>query len=238
LTKPVFSPKIIGIIRDQFDYFEREKISMQALVEGVHYFHNVGFKQQEALFERLSHGQNPEACFITCSDSRIDPTLITNSQPGQLFIVRNAGNIVPCYGTANNGELAAIEFAVIGLGVKDIIICGHTQCGAMKGVLNPEAVKSMPSVADWLKHADSTAEIMKDHYSHLSGEDLYTATAEENVLVQLEHIRTLPVLASRVSRGLVNLHAWMYKFETGEIFAYEGDKKQFIKIQAGMPAAA
>jgi carbonic anhydrase len=211
---------------------------MQTLVEGVHYFHNVGFKQQKELFERLAKGQNPEACFITCSDSRIDPTLITNSKPGQLFVVRNAGNIVPCYGTANNGELAAIEFAVIGLGVKDIIICGHTQCGAMKGVLDPDIVKTMPSVREWLKHADSTAEIMKDHYNHLEGDALFTATAEENVLVQLEHIRTLPVLASRVSRGLVNLHAWMYKFETGEIFAYDSDIKQFAKMEAGLPVAA
>jgi carbonic anhydrase len=211
---------------------------MQTLVEGVHYFHNIGFKQQKELFERLAKGQNPEACFITCSDSRVDPMLITNAQPGQLFVVRNAGNIVPCHGTANNGELAAIEFAVVGLGVKDIIICGHTQCGAMKGLLSPDAVKTMPSVAEWLKHAESTAEIIKDHYQHLEGDDLVTATAEENVLVQLEHVRTLPVLASRVSRGLVNLHAWMYKFETGEIFAYDAEKKQFLKMEASLPVVA
>jgi carbonic anhydrase len=210
---------------------------MQTLVEGVHYFHNIGFKQQKELFGRLSQGQNPEACFITCSDSRIDPTLITNAQPGQLFIVRNAGNIIPCYGTPNNSALAAIEFAVIGLGVKDIIVCGHTQCGAMKGILDPESVKEMPTLAEWLRHADSTAEIIKDHYQHLEGDALVTATAEENTLVQLEHVRTLPVLASRVPRGLVNLHAWMYKFETGEIFAYDADTKQFLKIESGLPIA-
>jgi carbonic anhydrase len=206
---------------------------MQRLVEGVHYFQNVGFAQQRELFERLAAGQNPEACFVTCSDSRIDPNLITNAHPGQLFIIRNAGNIVPCFGTVNNGELAAIEFAVLALGVKDIIICGHSDCGAMKGVLKPESLDGMASVKDWLRHAGATAEIIKDHYGHLSGEDLVTATAEENVLVQMEHIRTLPCVASRLSRGGLNLHGWMYKFETGEVFAYDGKKGQFAKIELG-----
>ena len=203
---------------------------MQTLIEGVHYFQNVGFTQQKDLFERLASGQSPEACFITCSDSRIDPNLITNAKPGQLFIVRNAGNVIPCYGTSNNGELAAVEFAVAVLGVKDIIVCGHTHCGAIKGVLNPESVASLPSLKGWLRHCDATAEIVKDHYGHLSGDELYTVAAEENVLVQLEHLRTLPIVASRVSRGLVNLHGWMYKIETGEVFAYDSHLGQFAKI--------
>ena len=203
---------------------------MQKLIDGVHYFQNVGFRQQQELFERLAGGQNPEACFITCSDSRIDPNLITNAKPGQLFIVRNAGNVIPCYGTQNNGELAAVEFAVAVLGVKDIIVCGHTHCGAMKGVLNPDSLASLPTLKSWLSHCDSTAEIIKDHYSHLAGEELYTATAEENVLVQLEHLRTLPIIASRASRGLINLHGWMYKFETGEVFVYDSVVGQFAKL--------
>ena len=203
---------------------------MQKLIDGVHYFQNVGFRQQQELFERLAGGQNPEACFITCADSRIDPNLITNAKPGQLFIVRNAGNVIPCYGTSNNGELAAVEFAVGVLGVKDIIVCGHTHCGAMKGVLNPDSLSSLPTLKEWLRHCDSTAEIIKDHYTHLSGEELYTATAEENVLVQLEHLRTLPIIASRASRGQINLHGWMYKFETGEVFVYDSAIGQFAKL--------
>ena len=203
---------------------------MQKLIDGVHYFQNVGFAKQRELFERLEGGQNPEACFITCSDSRIDPNLITNARPGQLFIVRNAGNVIPCYGTQNNGELAAVEFAVGVLGVKDIIVCGHTHCGAMKGVLNPESLGGLPSLRSWLHHCDATAEIIKDHYSHLSGEELYTVTAEENVLVQLEHLRTLPIIASRASRGLINLHGWMYKIETGEVFVYDSTLGQFENL--------
>lgn len=205
---------------------------MQKLIDGVHYFQNVGFVQQKELFERLASGQSPEACFITCSDSRIDPNLITNASPGQLFIVRNAGNVIPCYGTENNGELAAVEFAVGVLGVKDIIVCGHTHCGAMKGVLNPESLSDLPTLKRWLGHCDATAQILHDHYGHLSGEDLYTAAAEENVLVQLEHLRTLPIVASRASRGLVNLHGWMYKLETGAIFVYDSTTGQFEGLTA------
>ena len=205
---------------------------MQHLIEGVHYFQNVGFKQQKELFERLAEGQTPQVCFITCSDSRIDPNLITNAKPGQLFIVRNPGNVVPCYGTANNSAMAAVEFAVAMLGVKDIIVCGHTHCGAISGLLQPEKIANLRSLKEWLIHCDSTLEIIKDHYSHLHGDDLYTVASEENVLVQLEHLRSLPVIASRLTRGLINLHAWMYKIETGEMFVYESTESQFKKMQA------
>lgn len=200
---------------------------MLDLIKGVHHFQNVGFQQQKNLFERLAEGQNPEVCFITCSDSRIDPNLITNAKPGQLFIVRNPGNIVPCYGTANNSALAAVEFAVEVLGVKDVIVCGHTHCGAMSALFQPDAYKNLRCLNEWMIHCDATAQILKDHYSNLSGEDLLTVASEENVLVQLEHLRTLPAIASRVSRGLVHLHAWMYKIETGEMFVYESAEGQF-----------
>lgn len=205
---------------------------MHDLIKGVHYFQNVGFKQQKELFERLAGGQNPEACFITCSDSRIDPNLITNASPGQMFIVRNPGNVVPCYGTANNSAMAAVEFAVSVLGVKDVIVCGHTHCGAMASLFHPESISHLRSLKEWMLHCDATTEIIRDHYSHLEGDDLYTIASEENVLVQLEHLRTLPAIASRLSRGLINLHAWMYKIETGEMFVYESNEGQFKKMQA------
>jgi carbonic anhydrase len=205
---------------------------MQALIDGVHFFQNVGFAQHRELFVRLAKGQKPVACFITCSDSRIDPNLITNAEPGQLFILRNVGNLIPCYGTSNNGEMAAIEFAIVKLGIRDVIVCGHTCCGAMKALLSPEDVSQAPSVAEWLRHADATTTIMHEHYGHLTDDALVTATAEENVLVQLEHVRTLPVVAARLSRGLLNLHGWMYKIETGEIFAYDAQSRQFLPFAA------
>ena len=110
---------------------------MQKLIHGLHHFQTALFGSQRELFERLAEGQSPEVLFITCSDSRINPNLLTQTEPGELFILRNAGNIVPPYGAVQGGEAATIEFAVAGLGVKDIIVCGHSHCGAMKGLLEP-----------------------------------------------------------------------------------------------------
>lgn len=205
---------------------------MQKLIQGIHDFQSTDFQPMQELFEQLAKGQNPETLFITCSDSRIDPNLLTRSKPGELFILRNAGNIVPPHGAANGGEAATIEFAVAGLGVKHIIICGHSHCGAMKGLLQPEMVAPLPAVASWLSHAETTKRIVGENYQHLSGDRLVTATVEENVLVQLENLRTLPSVASRLVKGDLHLHGWVYKIETGEVFAYEPSTGQFVQIAA------
>jgi carbonic anhydrase len=209
---------------------------MQKLVEGIHHFVSNEFAQQRDLFDRLAKAQSPQACFITCSDSRIDPNLITSTSPGDLFVVRNPGNIVPPIGTSNNGEASAVEYAVVALGVKDVIVCGHTGCGAMKGLLNPKSLKELPLTRAWLKYAGATSQIVRENYSHLSGDDLITATAEENVLVQLEHLHTLPVIAARLGRGAIRLHAWMYKLATGQMFAYDSDERQFRAFATDSPA--
>lgn len=203
---------------------------MQKLIQGIHEFREQDFRPLQGLFEELAKGQNPETLFITCSDSRIDPNLLTRSKPGDLFILRNAGNIVPPHGAVNGGEAATIEFAVAALGVKDIIICGHSHCGAMKGLLQPELVASLPSVSSWLTHAESTRRIVRENYAQLDGDLLVTATVEENVLVQLENLRTLPSVASRLVRGDLHLHGWVYKIETGEVFAYDTKGGQFVPL--------
>ncbi len=184
----------------------------------------------QEFFERLSEGQSPETLFITCSDSRIDPNLLTRSKPGELFILRNAGNIVPPHGAANGGEAATIEFAVAALGVKDIIICGHSHCGAMRGLLEPSSVANLPAVSSWLSHAETTRRIVQDNYQHLHDDKLLTATVEENVLVQLENLRTLPAVASRIVRGDLRLHGWVYKIETGEVFGYQPQSGQYVPV--------
>lgn len=204
---------------------------MQKLVDGIHHFASNEFSQQRELFDKLSKSQQPQACFITCSDSRIDPNLITTTDPGDLFVVRNPGNIVPPIGTSNNGEASAVEYAIVALGVRDIIVCGHTGCGAMKGLLNPASLKELPLTRSWLKYASATRQIIRENYSHLSGEALLTATAEENVLVQLEHLHTLPVIAARLGRGLIRLHGWMFKISTGEMFAYDSHEREFRALR-------
>jgi carbonic anhydrase len=203
---------------------------VQKLIQGTHQFQSEDFLPLQGLFEHLAKGQNPETLFITCSDSRIDPNMLTRSKPGDLFIIRNAGNIIPPHGAGNGGEAATVEFAVAALGVKDIIICGHSHCGAMKGLLQPEQVASLPAVSSWLSHAETTRRIIRDNYGHLDGDRLLTATVEENVLVQLENLRTLPSVASRLVRGDLHLHGWVYKIETGEVFAYDLRTGQFVAL--------
>lgn len=203
---------------------------MQKLIQGIHRFQQEDFVPLQGLFEQLAKGQNPETLFITCSDSRIDPNLLTRSKPGDLFILRNAGNIVPPHGACNGGEAATIEFAVAALGVKDIIVCGHSHCGAMKGLLEPEQVASLPAVSAWLSHAETTRRIVRDNYTHLDPSRLLTATIEENVLVQLENLRTHPAVGSRLVRGDLHVHGWVYKMETGQVFAFDVSTGQFLPL--------
>jgi carbonic anhydrase len=203
---------------------------MQKLIQGIHRFQKDIFRSREGLFQQLAQGQQPDTLFITCSDSRIDPNLLTQSEPGELFIIRNAGNIVPPHGAAPGGEVATVEYAVAALGVKDIIVCGHSHCGAMKGLLHPEQVAELPAVSAWLGHAEATRRILRENYGHLEGERLLTAAIEENVLVQLEHLRTLPAVAARLSRRALHLHGWVYKIETGEVFAYDPEAEQFAPL--------
>jgi carbonic anhydrase len=201
---------------------------MQKLVQGVHKFQNEIVKTEKDFFQKLALGQGPEVLFITCSDSRINPNLLTQTQPGDLFVIRNAGNIVPPHGPfMTGGEAATLEFAVAGLGVKDIVVCGHSHCGAMKALMNPEITDDLPAMREWLKLATPTKRIMCDHYSHLQGQEQLTATVEENVLMQLENLKTHPTVASKLSRGQIRLHGWVYKIETGEVFQYNRESEQF-----------
>jgi carbonic anhydrase len=208
---------------------------MQKLVQGIHHFQANVFSPQRDLFERLAQGQNPDALFITCSDSRINPNLITQTNPGELFILRNAGNIIPPYGAANGGEGATIEFAVAALGIQDIIVCGHSHCGAMKGLLHPEGLRDMPAVSAWLSHAEATRRIIKEKYRDLTHTALLTATVEENVLVQLENLRTHPSVAAGLARGKLKLHGWVYKIESGQVFAYDPQRGQFVPVAEALP---
>lgn len=213
--------------------FAQPKIrTMQKIVQGIHQFQSDLFSEQQSLFEGLVDGQSPLALFITCSDSRIDPSLLTQTDPGELFILRNAGNIVPSYGAFEGGEAATIEYAVSVLGVKDIIICGHSHCGAMDGLINQSQLEKLPAVRAWLAHAESTHRIVEENYGHITEPTArLTAAVEENVLVQLEQLRTHPSVAAALSRKAINLHGWVYKFETGQVFSFDPAQCQFRPLQ-------
>lgn len=220
---------------------------MQKLVEGIHQFQNGIFSSKQQLFEGLVEAQHPLALFITCSDSRINPNLLTQTEPGELFILRNAGNIIPPYGAIAGGEAATIEYAVSVLNVKDIVVCGHSHCGAMAGLLDQSQIEKLTAVRSWLSHAESTLRIIEENYTHITNPDArLTATVEENVLVQLENLRTHPSVAAALSRQSLNLHGWVYKFETGQVFSFHPEEAQFLPLEdanvlvsaaaSGMPA--
>lgn len=209
---------------------------MQKLVKGIHQFQSGVFSENKQLFESLAEGQSPLALFITCSDSRINPNLLTQTEPGELFILRNAGNIIPAYGTVHGGEAATIEYAVSVLGVKDIVICGHSHCGAMAGLLKPGSLDKLPAVRSWLNHAESTRRIIEENYKHITDATArLTATVEENVLVQIENLRTHPSVAAALSRKSLNLHGWVYKFETGQVFTYDPTSIAFVPLEDANP---
>ncbi len=204
---------------------------MEKLVRGIHHFESSVFRQKHELFKRLMGGQHPQALFITCSDSRMVPDLICQTDPGDLFVLRNAGNIVPTYtGNGSGAEAAAIEYAIRGLGIQDIIICGHTRCGAMKALMNPAEADSMPRVQEWLKHAQCCKEVVESLYSDLEGDKLWKVTVEENVLAQLENLRTHPSVAVAIAENKLKLHAWVYKMETGQVFAYDPEIGQYESL--------
>jgi carbonic anhydrase len=204
---------------------------MRKLIQGIHYFQNQVFATKRDLFERLEEGQRPYALFITCSDSRIIPSLVTQSDPGDLFVLRNAGNIVPPNGGAVGGESATIEYAVDLLKVTDIIVCGHSGCGAVGASLLPGSCEDLPLVREWLTHLDRTREIVEKNYPDLSPEAKLNVGVQENVLVQLEHLRTYPVVQRALEAGRMTLHGWVYKFQSGEIFAYDVASGQFVPWQ-------
>lgn len=208
-------------------------MSLTGLVQGLNSFQSNYFNDHRELFERLSGGQSPDVLFITCSDSRIDPCLITQAQPGELFVMRNVGNIIPSYGVASSAEAAGIEYAVQALGIKDIIVCGHSHCGAMKGLLQIGTLaEQMPAVYDWLKrHGEATRRVVLDNYAGLEPEKLLKIAIEQNVLTQIENLETYPAIRSKLHGGHLNLHAWMYEIETGTVFAFNAEKHCFTLME-------
>ncbi len=204
---------------------------MQQLLHGIHQFQENVFATQQKFFERLADGQQPLALFITCSDSRISPNLLTQTKPGELFILRVAGNIVPPYGAVHGGEAATIEYAVSVLKVKDIIVCGHSQCGAMGAILDGKELDRLPAVKSYLQHAEATRRIIDENYKEITDPSArLTLAVEENVLVQLENLRTHPSVAAAIARQDINLHGWVYQLHTGKVFSYSPKTGQFAPL--------
>lgn len=191
------------------------------ILGGVSRFQRRVYPKHQSLFEQLALGQRPEALFITCADSRIDPCLLTQTKPGELFICRVIGNVVPRYPDAIGGVSATVEYAVGVLRVPEVIVCGHTDCGVMKGALNPDALEAYPNVTAWLRYTK-----IEQRDSRPSPEFLLSLT-EQNVVAQLENLRTHPTVAARLEEGDLTLHGWVYHIGSGLVAAYDSAAQQF-----------
>lgn len=208
---------------------------IEKLVAGIAQFKTRAYPERRPLFRQLAEGQKPPFLFITCSDSRINPNLITGADAGELFTLRNIGNIVPPHGWGQTEAEAVVEYAVVALGVRHIIVCGHSNCGAMKALLQPEQLQAVPTVAAWMTHAEETRTRVQQKYAHLSGKELLDATIRENVLVQLERVRGLPCVAPRADAGSLELHGWVYEIGEGDVYAYNPAAEEFRLLYDGPP---
>lgn len=202
---------------------------MHHVISGVAKFQKEVYPGKKARFQKLANGQNPEVLFITCADSRIDPNLVTQTEPGELFICRNAGNIVPPHSNQTGGMTASIEFAVAALGVAHIIVCGHTDCGAMKGALDPDSLEGLPHVKEWLSHCRCATEVLKEKHGEIGADHIEELT-KENVVQQLQHLRTHPAVAAKLATKQVHLHGWVYDIEKGQILCYNAQTENFEEM--------
>lgn len=204
---------------------------MAKITEGIVRFKSEVYPQKEELFNQLAKGQQPEALFVTCSDSRIDPNRLVQTDPGDLFVIRNAGNIVPPHQGAADGFAATIEYALAALGIKHIVVCGHSSCGAMQGLMNPESLTSLPHVSKWLEYSSAALETVKAKSPDLSEQDQLNRLIEENVLLQINHLKTHPQVAAKLAAGMVEFHAWVYDIGSGIVKAYDEDKGLFLPVE-------
>lgn len=203
---------------------------MPKIAAGVARFQSETYPARRDLFERLATGQSPETLFITCADSRIDPAMLTATEPGEIFVLRNAGNIVPPHSDAASGMAASVEFAIAALKVRHVVVCGHTECGAMKGATDMDGLDGLPQVKRWLGHSTEAVERVRGQgHDPQSGEGM-RALLRENVLLQLEHLRGHPTVASGEADGTLTLHGWVYDIRTGDVEAHDPDTGAFSPV--------
>jgi carbonic anhydrase len=210
---------------------------MKHIFEGLRHFQEDVFIMKRALFQELEHEQHPKALFITCSDSRVDPTLMTQTQPGELFVLRNAGNIIPPHGCDMGiGQEATVDYALNHLGVEHIIICGHTDCGAVKALIeHPEEELSLP-LRKWLRCAHEVREqALHNTLPHQCNDAELLPAIQHNVKLQLEHLATLPSVKQALEQQRIQLHGWVYCLNNAEVFTLNLETGEFVSFFSGPP---
>jgi carbonic anhydrase len=189
-------------------------------------------KNKEMYLQAVREPQRPHALFITCADSRLDPELLTQSGPGDIFVTRNIGNMVPAYGEMMGGVSAVVEYAVTGLKVQHVVICGHSDCGAMKALVRPDSLEEMPAVTNWMKNAAAAMSVAKSMMKpEERPSEFVKRVTEENVLLQLQHLRTHPSVAGAMARGELTISGWVYDIGKGEVRITEDGGREFHPVR-------
>lgn len=209
---------------------EHQDQVLAKLTEGILRFQRDVYPARQQDYEFAAQNpQKPHTLLITCADSRIDPEALTQSGPGQIFVTRNIGNMVPPYGEMLGGVSAVIEYAVDALGVQHAVICGHTDCGAMKGVLaEPGKLDAMPTVKSWLRNADAAKRVAA---SVDGGEASLKTLTEQNVISQMQHLRTHPSVAGAIARGVLTVSGWVYDIQHGDVRIYSEAEDRFVSVR-------
>jgi carbonic anhydrase len=210
---------------------------LEGLKGGVRRFQTEVYPERSELFANAAtQQQRPHTLFITCADSRIDPNEITSSGPGEVFVTRNIGNMVPAYGDMMGSVTAVIEFAVSSLGIQHIVVCGHSDCGAMKALLDPASVATMPTVQHWLKNAHAALTVAEIVHNRNPDTDLMKVVTEQNVLLQMQHLKTHPSIAGAIALGELSLSGWIYDIGSGGVRVAEDGSRVFLPIEPEEPA--
>lgn len=205
---------------------------MKNLIQGIVEFRKSLTDENRELFAKLALGQQPDALFVTCSDSRVVPDLLVSTDPGKLFVLRNVGNLVPpsekC--SIDSSASASIEFSVMNLKVNDIIVCGHSECGAMHALANGVDSDSCPHLAAWLKHGEKSVKKFREGAAPNRSLSEHNQLSQVNVLQQMEHIASYPFIKERLERNELRLHGWWFDIGRADVYCYEKGVDQFVLI--------
>jgi carbonic anhydrase len=217
------------------DDLARRLRHMNKLLEGLDTFQRSVYPRYERTFRDLAARQQPLALFITCSDSRIDPSLLLQCEPGDIFVSRNPGNFIPPYETDRSGVGAAVEYAIEVLDIRHVVVCGHSDCGALKGALNPETVAHCPAIGRWLRNAEAARRIALDHRDRASDIEILRLATHENVIAQLTNLATYPCIAAGLARGAMNLYGWYYDMPEGRVHCFDPATRRFAQFDGTFP---
>ena len=204
---------------------------LEHLKDGIRRFRSTVYPERREVYRRaMSEAQHPQALVITCADSRIHPDVLTQSAPGEIFTTRNIGNMVPAYGEMMGGVSAVLEYAVSALKVKHLVVVGHTDCGAMKALLDPASVESMPTVRSWLRNAHTALSVTEALAGSGDDDTKLRVLTEQNVLLQIQHVRTHPSVAGALAKGELTISGWVYDIAAGEVRICEDGGSTFVPL--------